>query len=301
MSMLYDQWNHELSKTYGLWVPDAPPSSDFSAQITRRSAGNFELVQCVCDPCSATRGGREIVSDDLEMLAIQLILSGKERFSIDESTYNLTPGDLLIWNTTRPMKFQVTEKLQKVSVLVPLARLRSWMPGSWHTLENVHSNGSTSSTLLYGFIKSIAPEFLLGNIQNGDALTEGLLATLVSTINAEVTPSIHLKEQLLCRIKHFIDSNLANPDLCPASIANANHISLRYLHNLFQIQDQTLQQYIIHQRLQRCRRELKNTSMSSRSITDIALSWGFQHPTHFSRRFKEEFGMSPNEYRHEEN
>ena len=34
-----------------------------------------------------------------------------------------------------------------------------------------------------------------------------------------------------------------------------------------------------------------------RRITDIALSWGFRDATHFSRRFRQEFGVSAHEYR----
>jgi len=33
------------------------------------------------------------------------------------------------------------------------------------------------------------------------------------------------------------------------------------------------------------------------SITDIALSWGFASPAHFSRVFRDRYGMSPSEAR----
>ncbi|MCG8521073.1 MAG: helix-turn-helix domain-containing protein [Pseudomonadales bacterium] len=60
-------------------------------------------------------------------------------------------------------------------------------------------------------------------------------------------------------------------------------------------------QYLISQRLLRCRRDLSNPAMTGRTITEIALGWGFQHPTHFSRRFKSEFGLTPYEFRHASN
>ena len=37
--------------------------------------------------------------------------------------------------------------------------------------------------------------------------------------------------------------------------------------------------------------------LQNRSITDIALSWGFSDPSHFGRRFKQAYGMSPRDYR----
>jgi AraC-like DNA-binding protein len=56
---------------------------------------------------------------------------------------------------------------------------------------------------------------------------------------------------------------------------------------------------IIKQRLLRCRRELENPKMASRTITDIAFSRGSQNSTHFSRRFKAAFGLSPQDFRAE--
>lgn len=291
--MPYDQWNHELSKTYGAWVPAKTPSSNFRAQLAHQTLGNFELVECICDPCSATRYGRQISSDDLEMLGIQLILSGKEQFVIEDQSYSLEPGDLLVWDTTRPMKFQITERLQKVSVLLPLSRLRSWMPGSWHRINHKHARGTPTSTLIYALVKSIVPELFAGKLRNGDALTEGMLATLVGTLDGDIPTSSSMKSLHLERIKRFIDQHLRDRELTPASIAKANHMSVRYLHGLFESQDLTVQQYVLSQRLYNCHRELTAQCMSQRSVTDIAFSWGFRHPSHFSRRFKQQFGQSP--------
>ena len=74
-------------------------------------------------------------------------------------------------------------------------------------------------------------------------------------------------------------------------------MSLRYLHALFDSADTTLTQHLIGQRLARCHRELANPAMAWRKIGDIALSCGFQNLTHFARRFRERYGMSPQQFR----
>lgn len=295
----YDEWNEKLKTVFGLWKPDIATSASFSAKVAHRTLGNFEVVRCVCDPCGATRHGREIAADDQETLALQLVLSGQERFTIDSSSYALGPGDLLVWNTTRPMSFEVTEKLQKISVLMPLSRLRSWLPGSWHSIENKYARGSTTATMLKSLIQAMEPEFFSGNLDNSEALTEAMIGTLVSSLGSIRGPVECQKQQMLGRIKRFIDEQLSSPELSPGFIAAAHRISLRHLHSLFEAEGQTALQYVIHQRLLRCQRELSNPNMAQRTITDIALSWGFQHPTHFSRRFKTEFGVTPHEFRHE--
>ncbi|KTC27640.1 AraC family transcriptional regulator [Pseudomonas sp. ABAC61] len=295
----YDEWNEKLNTVFALWRPNAVAAPGFSAKVLHRSVGSFDVVKCVCDPCGARRHGREISADEQETLAMQLVLSGQERFTIDSDSYNLGPGDLLVWNTTRPMAFEVTERLQKISVLMPLARLRSWLPGSWHTIESKYASGSATATMLHSLISAMAPEFFSGQISNGEALTEAMIGTLVSSFGSINRPDECHKHQMLLKVKRFINEHLEDVELSPAFIASIHKISLRTLHSLFEEEGQTVLQYVIHQRLLRCQRELSNPSMAQRTITEIALSWGFQHPTHFSRRFKTEFGVTPHEYRHD--
>ncbi len=49
--------------------------------------------------------------------------------------------------------------------------------------------------------------------------------------------------------------------------------------------------------MERCRADLAAPRLAARTITDIALSHGFNDAAHFSRLFKESYGMSPAEYR----
>jgi transcriptional regulator GlxA family with amidase domain len=51
------------------------------------------------------------------------------------------------------------------------------------------------------------------------------------------------------------------------------------------------------ERLARCRRELADPSLRHRSIAQVAQSWGFGDMTHFSRLFRDIFGVSPRGYR----
>jgi AraC-like DNA-binding protein len=146
----------------------------------------------------------------------------------------------------------------------------------------------------------MSPEFLSGNLRQGEALTEAIIGVIVSALHTSNTfadPST-LRDTQLLRVKQYIEAHLGNPDLSPIMIADANRISLRYLHCLFEPEATTVLQYVIKERLLRCHRELANPKMSRRTITDIAFSWGFQSSTHFGRRFKETYGVSPVEFRH---
>ncbi|MBQ4398783.1 MAG: helix-turn-helix transcriptional regulator [Bacteroidales bacterium] len=63
------------------------------------------------------------------------------------------------------------------------------------------------------------------------------------------------------------------------------------LMSLFQaIYGESPARWIREQRLRKAHEMLQSTSLS---VTDIAYSLGFENPTHFSRIFKQSYGISP--------
>ncbi|MFC0601664.1 helix-turn-helix domain-containing protein [Streptomyces palmae] len=101
--------------------------------------------------------------------------------------------------------------------------------------------------------------------------------------------------EMLSRIRAFIEEHLMDPDLSPESIARAHHISVRYLHKLFQGDGSTVGQWVRRRRLESCRIEL---GRSNRRFTMAAVAhrWGFSSPSHFSRTFRGAYGMTPSQW-----
>lgn len=91
-----------------------------------------------------------------------------------------------------------------------------------------------------------------------------------------------------------MDAQLANPLLDPAWIAAQPCVSLRTLQRAFADQDESLAAHIRNRRLARARDEL---ATSNHSISVIASSWRFSDSSHFTRSFKQRYGMTPGEYR----
>jgi AraC-like DNA-binding protein len=102
---------------------------------------------------------------------------------------------------------------------------------------------------------------------------------------------------LRLRIQKFIDAHLPDPGLRPAEIAAAADISIRHLHRLFSNSGGTLGDAIRERRLEQCRNDLTNPSLTRKTITEIAFSWGFSDSAHFSRSFRKQFGVCPRAFR----
>ncbi len=106
-----------------------------------------------------------------------------------------------------------------------------------------------------------------------------------------------VRKSLRTRILHYIDTNLCDPLLSNAQIAQAAGISIRYLHKLFQQETESIHALILRKRLERSRDLINDSAYAGHSIEQIAYSTGFSSAAHFSRSFKKHFGLSPSDLR----
>jgi len=94
-------------------------------------------------------------------------------------------------------------------------------------------------------------------------------------------------------VRLYIDANLSDPSLSPATIAKANAISIRTLHRLFESSDDSVGAVIRERRLNRCRADLVRGT--DEPVTAIAFRWGFRNMSFFSRVFRERYGVCARE------
>jgi AraC-like DNA-binding protein len=125
-------------------------------------------------------------------------------------------------------------------------------------------------------------------------LLVALLAEHLSK-TSELSGALHATTAL--RIKHYIDQRLADPALGPGEVAAAFGISTRYLHRLFESEQETVAQYIKDRRLERCRLLLLDPRHSVRTISMLAHGCGFGDLSGFNRAFRAKYGMTPRQLR----
>jgi AraC-like DNA-binding protein len=131
----------------------------------------------------------------------------------------------------------------------------------------------------------------------GDAFLH-VLAIALSGIKpidgAIVTDVVLLHKE---RIKTFARRHLSDPRLNCEMIAKHLRLSQRYIYDMFAQEPLTLMRWIRRERLERCKTELSLPRLQRRTISEIAFTWGFVDPAHFSRVFSAEFGVSPRVFR----
>lgn len=128
-------------------------------------------------------------------------------------------------------------------------------------------------------------------------ITVDLLNALIAH-HAAMEPVDRLPQRaLLPRIKEYVWRHLHDPGLSPRSIAAAHHISVSYLHRLFQSQGIAVSSWIRRLRLERARRDLGDPALDAVPIHRIATRWGFNDHATFTRAFRAAYGIAPSDHR----
>jgi transcriptional regulator GlxA family with amidase domain len=99
------------------------------------------------------------------------------------------------------------------------------------------------------------------------------------------------------RVKRFARQHLRDPQLSVPLIAERLELSPRQIHRLFANEPMSLMRWIWAERLNQCHRELTSNTSEQRPLSDIAYAWGFNDQAHFSRAYRQRFGLSPREAR----
>lgn len=95
----------------------------------------------------------------------------------------------------------------------------------------------------------------------------------------------------------FIEQRLDDENLSAGMVAEAQGVSRRHLDHCFTQTGRSVDAYIWDRRLVRAAEKLSQASLADRSLLQISLDLGFKGPSHFSKAFRNRFGMSPRAYR----
>ncbi|MFC0576182.1 helix-turn-helix domain-containing protein [Paraburkholderia solisilvae] len=93
--------------------------------------------------------------------------------------------------------------------------------------------------------------------------------------------------------KRFISQNIGNAELSVSLVASAVGTSGAHLHRLFRADGHSLMHYVLCQRLDLAVELLTKRPERRMHIKEVAYRCGFSSHAHFSRVFRQRFGISP--------
>ncbi|MFD5600078.1 helix-turn-helix domain-containing protein [Leucobacter sp. NPDC058333] len=273
----------------------------FSARMTSADADDVVFTEVVARPHLVERTPETIADGGSGFYKLSLLLSGTSILVQDGREVVMRPGDLSVYDTSRPYSLLFGEDFRNLIMMFPKDRVDLPIPFTEQlTAVSLGHEHAGLSQIMTAFLSQFPAQLtsLDSRVRAKLAHTSlDLLSTLFSSI-LDADPGLRDPHQLLLqKITAYVDTNLGNPDLSPNSIAAAHYISTRHLHSLFRQADTTVSTWIRERRLERCRADLMDPVLQDRTVSTIAARWGFTDAAHFSRVFKAAFGVSPSELR----
>ncbi|MCX4807740.1 helix-turn-helix domain-containing protein [Streptomyces sp. NPDC058682] len=246
-----------------------------------------------------------LTHDDMEpSLFVGLQVSGSSMVVQDGREAVLQPGDLALYDTTRPYTLFNKDGIHQHFFRIPRTELA--LPPK--LLDRVTAVRFDRTDPLADLTATCLRRIARHQACPAPSPEHGLDAAArpgIQLLRALVTARLgdqHLtsepwRETLHLRILDYVRAHLGDDDLTPARIAAHHHVSRRQLYTTLARHGVCLSEWIRTQRLERCRDELAAPAARHRSIAAIARHWGFPNAAHFSRTFKQAYDLTPSDWR----
>jgi AraC-like DNA-binding protein len=298
-----DYFRHVVADTIVPFGVRINAERDLRAQIHAGRVGNVHVTKVSAPAMEAVRTRTLIGASDPEVCKIDVQVRGHTVFAQGGREAALGPGDFTLLDLSRPCHLgDRDDEHEVVAVRFP----RTTLPLRHNELERVTAVPISGRSGLGASISALARHMAHNLEEHGPSEGERLAAALVDLLIVALAQQVDRvatiapltrRRALLASVQTFIDRRLSDPQLSPSMIAAAHYISVRYLHRLFESQHATVAGWIRQRRLERCRRDLVDPTLADLPVGAIAARWGLTDASHFSRMFRDAYGLPPAAYR----
>jgi AraC-like DNA-binding protein len=233
-----------------------------------------------------------------EAVSIGTQLSGHTLKTIGEHRQAFAPGEISLTDFSSPCQWWSAEasttmclQFSYAELCLPAEEIRS-AAGDLAT-SPLYELFQTHLLQLHRSLEEDIPASAAESL--GSATLELARAVIATVGHDDLARNDVANEALVTRVEAYVQQHLADPGLSPESIACAHHISVRQLYKLWSARELGLAEWIMRGRLEGARRDI--AKVGSTGIAAVARRWGFTDPTHFGRRFRAAYGISPREWR----
>ncbi|MGC0334290.1 AraC-like DNA-binding protein [Streptomyces sp. SAI-170] len=301
----FEWWSHMVGDMIMPVSLKSPYSERFRGTATAIRLGDTDICGFSFSPMSARRSAAQIRRADPEDCFLFLVHGSPIGIAQRRNTALITTGAMALFDTSHPLdsEFHDEGRLSRVSLLrLPRSALPLPQDRADRLLGVPLPTRTVSGALLASYLTGLRARADAGEPAElrrlGNVAVDLAAAYLASAADSPAPLSPETRRQVLrARILAFVDRNVADPALGPATVAAHHHISVRLLHSLFHDQPETIGATIRRLRLERSRADLLDPALGHHGIGEIAGRWGFRHHADFTRAFRRAYGIPPSDFR----
>ncbi|WP_251008551.1 helix-turn-helix domain-containing protein [Curtobacterium sp. ISL-83] len=248
-----------------------------------------------------TRTPQELRSEGRPLFALSFQHRGTSTYIQRDGVITHAAGELYLENVARPYEYAGDSDVDNASFLISHNDLGLSVPAAMEAGRRMRT--SPLYRLMQGHMARLTD--IAAQLPEGDQAAELLAAStlqltralLASTDREDPRARDAVHDTQYDTLLAYVRQHIRDPSLDARRIARDNHVSIRQLYKIWARSDLNLHEWILRERLDHARAELAAPASVNVTIEVVARRWGFSDPSHFSRRFRAAYGVSPREWR----
>jgi AraC-like DNA-binding protein len=298
-------WQDCVARTHAPLVLSSDEPDTFQAYQKLLDLDGVLLWPSIFRPVVFTRTRPLIRGSDPENLHLSFIFRGRLEGDFGRTAIDVGTNEISVMDSSTPFSIRACRghaEQHGIGLEVPRSRLplpaRHMGRITGTRFSAAAGYGALAKNFLRTLVNDPAPHGP-GDVDRLSTVLCDLLSGMFSQAleTEDLLPPETRRRTLLLRVKRFIDDRLGDPELSPSMVATAHHISVRYLHRIFQEEGGTVSVWIRERRLARARHDLGREALAHVPVYLIAKRWGFSSAAVFSRTFRDVYGVPPKDAR----
>jgi AraC-like DNA-binding protein len=286
-------WVHPIAQSLGATIRRV--GRDSRLECRWMQSRTLDYAELNAPGCECVLVSPHTVEGRSGVLLVVLQQEGEGYVSCDGHSFPLRKGEWAV--LTERAQYRSTSQVSLSLIVTRIAVGDRWQKGIQSQALLRSTETSDGGIFVREFIRSLSTvEKASSTEELYLELSQALL--LVLTFSRDTQRKVNYSEYTLTqRIRRYVTDHIRDPDLNLDQMAASLQCSKRSLHKAFSSEGISVSEYIWSERLLRCKEQLEDLQERRQSITEIALSWGFSTPSHFSTMFKARFRESPRAFR----
>jgi AraC-like DNA-binding protein len=312
----YDEVDSEafaVSERFALWretgrlpmtaePPDAESRRRFHIRLRKLSGTSGRFADLTATPMILSREQSHYARDGLDMVSFTLMLGPRVRHQFGGGARStvVQPGQILVKDFAQPATAWWQTSSRSLNLHLPRLTAEAAVGEKVKHLHGTALSQEGLSSMLQVQLLSLANIIPRLKDTVRAAALDATVELAVSVLRCELGVRIEDEANnpgLFAAAKVFIRRHLTSRHLSPELIARQLHCSRAHLYRVFAAHGETVANYVRELRLQRAYALLSRDNASKEQIGGIAYDCGFEDPVHFTRLFRQRFGITPSNLR----
>lgn len=287
-------WRESLCEAVFELEVDIDRNQPLCGSIIQHQLGSMAVSLIELDCRQTIKRTEETISRSFKaQFEFVVIQRGSAQLIQRRKALTLEAGDAVLIDGREPYELQ-TQNLRNLSFHISAEWLETWIPKPAEISGTAIVGRSTWGRAINAMVLP-----LIQNRGECDDMTSQEVGELLRAAFArhDSEPRTLKSSSLLEHLRELVKTFAHDTSLDVPKLASLAGVSVRYVHKIFADVSSTFGAELLNARLNIAERLLADPLFNQLSISEIAWRAGFSDASHFSRRFKSKWHMTPGEIR----